>query len=341
MTSLGRVLLQSVAMLAFSVAVSPPSIAIAAQQQDAPSIFSPGVISGAGHDAAPAFTPDGNTVYFGRQAPETAVIMESHRGVNGWSEPQIASFSGEWSDMEPSMAPDGSYLIYVSNRPVRPGGKPGDGFYNGKSWPGKGSALWRVRRTASGWGAPERLPDRINRSTSIYAPTVAADGSVYFMQPNSKTGNFQLFRAQLRDGQYEEPQPLSFSGGEQNDVDPAVAPDESFLIFGSRREPATKSMDLFVVFRDAKGWGTPQWLGEVVNSPTSDAEARFSPDLQTLYFSSERTVPQGYPRTREQTSADLKRIAAWDNSLYNVWEVPLQPLLAKHRGKAGRELIIK
>ncbi|MGH8083293.1 MAG: TolB family protein [Lysobacter sp.] len=334
MNSHSKPFAQTFAALALSAAAASTALA-AAQPQETPTIFAPGVISGAAHDAAPAFAPDGNTVYFGRQAPDTAVIMESHRTANGWSEPEIAGFSGEWSDMEPSMAPDGSFMIYVSNRPARPGEKPGDGFYNGKSWPGKASALWRVRRTTDGWGAPERLPDSINRNTSVYAPTVAADGSVYFMHPNAETGNFQLFRSQMRDGQYQEPQPLSFSGGEQNDVDPAVAPDESFIVFGSRRAQASKSMDLFVAFRDANGWGTPQWLGDAVNSATSDAEARLSPDLKTLYFSSERTVPQGYPRTREQTSADLKRITAWDNSLYNIWQVPLQPLLAKHRSQGG------
>lgn len=336
MTSLIKPLAQASAALALCAGLSSPSLAAAtAPAQAAPTIFSPGAISGAGHDAAPAFTPDGDTVYFGRQAPDTAAIMESHRIADGWSEPRIADFSGEWSDMEPAMAPDGSYMVYVSNRPARAGDKPGDGFYNGKAWPGKASALWRVRRTGKGWSAPERLPEQINRSTSIYAPAVAADGSLYFMQPNAKTGNFQLFRSQMRDGRFEEPQPLPFSGGEQNDVDPAVAPDESFLVFGSRREPASKSMDLFVVFRGDAGWGKPQWLGDVVNGPNSDAEARLSPDLKTLYFSSERTVPVGYPRTREQTQADLKRIAAWDNSLYNIWQVPLRPLLEKYRGEGG------
>jgi len=312
-------------------ALSASALCAAAVPDPTPTVFAAGVISGPAHDAAPAFSPDGNTVFFGRQAPEVAVVMESHRNARGWSAPRIAPFSGEWTDMEPAMAPDGSYLIYVSNRPARPGEPPRDGHYNGKTWPGKGSALWRVRRTAHGWSEPERLPDRINRNDSVYAPSIAADGTLYFMHPNAKTGHFQLFSARLRDGDYDEPQPLPFSGGEQSDVDPAVAPDQSFLIFGSRRAPATASMDLFVAFRDGVGWGVPQWLGERVNSSGSDAEPRLSPDLSTLYFSSERSQPVSYPRTREQTAADLARIQAWDNSLYNIWQVPLQPLLSAHR----------
>lgn len=305
--------------------------AFAAAPDPAPTIFSPGVISGPAHDAAPAFAPDGRSVWFGRQAPEVAVILESHRNARGWSEPRIAPFSGEWIDMEPAMAPDGSYLIFVSNRPAHRGEKPRDGHYNGKTWPGKGSALWRVRRSAHGWSEPERLPARINRSDAVYAPSIAADGTLYFMQPNARTGHFQLFSARLRGGDYDEPQPLPFSGGEQSDVDPAVAPDQSFLIFGSRRAPAAASMDLFVAFREGEGWGAPHWLGERVNSAGSDAEPRLSPDLATLYFSSERSQPVSYPRTRAQSRADLARVQSWDNALYNIWQVPLQPLLSAYR----------
>ncbi|MBN7136270.1 hypothetical protein A7A76_16115 [Lysobacter enzymogenes] len=307
--------------------------AVAAAPDPAPTIFSPGVISGPAHDAAPAFAPDGRSVWFGRQAPDVAVILESRRNARGWSEPWIAPFSGEWTDMEPAMAPDGSYLIFVSNRPAHRGEKPRDGHYNGKTWPGKGSALWRVRRNAHGWSEPERLSARINRSDAVYAPSIAADGTLYFMQPNAATGHFQLFSARLRGGDYDEPQPLPFSGGEQSDVDPAVAPDQSFLIFGSRRAPATASMDLFVAFREGEGWGAPQWLGERVNSAGSDAEPRLSPDLATLYFSSERSQPVSDPRTRAQRRADLARIQSWDNGLYNIWQVPLQPLLSAYRSE--------
>jgi hypothetical protein len=87
------------------------------------------------------------------------------------------------------------------------------------------------------------------------------------------------------------------------------------------------------VFRDGGVWGEPIHLGDVLNSPTSDAEPRLSPDLKTLYFSSERVLPVRFPRLRAAAMDDLKRMESWDNSLYNIWFTPLQPLLTKARNR--------
>src|SRR5580700_11258572 len=91
---------------------------------DSPQVFGPGIISGPVHDMAPAFTPDGKTVYFHRSGPGlTGVILVSYLRNGAWSRPGIASFSGQWQDIEPAMSPDGSYLLFSSNRPV---GKDGE-----------------------------------------------------------------------------------------------------------------------------------------------------------------------------------------------------------------------
>jgi Tol biopolymer transport system component len=289
-----------------------------------PTVFAPGVISGPNHEAAPAFTPDGKTVYFQRSSVRGGTILVSHLEHGRWSKPQIAPFSGVWNDIEPAMAPDGSFLVFVSNRPAATGGQPLQGFYNGSSQ--DGGNMWRVERRGAGWGEPVRLPDTVNRSSTIFAPAVVADGSVYFMDIfGGEKPRFRLYRSQFRAGTYEPAQPLDFSDGTSTDVDPAVAPDESFMIFGSGRPPA-KGMDLFIVRRERSHWGTPSHLGTELNSPGSDAEPRLSPDLKTLYFSSERTVPINYPRSREQARDDLERIQSWDNGQYNIWDVPVAAL---------------
>jgi Tol biopolymer transport system component len=296
----------------------------------APTIFAPGVISGPAHDSAPAFTPDGQTVYFSRSSSAGGAILVSHLRNGRWSHPEIAAFSGEWSDIEPAMSPDGSFLIFVSNRPANSTGKPLDGFYNGKAYPGNGGNLWRVDRIGAGWGKPARLPDSVNRSGSVFAPSVVRDGSVYFMEAMGERGRFQLFRSQFLNGVWQPAQTVPFSDGSSTDVDPAVAPDESFAVFGSGRAPA-QSMDLFIVFRKDGAWEQPIHLGTEVNSATSDAEARLSPDGKTLYFSSDRVVPITYPRTLTSARQDLKRMEEWNNGNYNIWEVSLSPWLNNHQ----------
>src|ERR1700730_12500658 len=96
-----------------------------------PEIFAPGVISGPAHDSAPAFTPDGRAVYFARNNASASTILVSRLRGSRWTPPELAPFSGEWNDMEPAMAPDGSHLVFVSSRPVASAAKPIDGFFNG------------------------------------------------------------------------------------------------------------------------------------------------------------------------------------------------------------------
>ena len=314
-------------MLDIALALMCAHAAATAPATAAPQIFAPGVISGPAHDSAPAFTRDGALVYFSRSSAAQSTILVSKRRGDRWSEPEIARFSGEWNDMEPTMAPDGTYLVFVSNRPLSPGGTPIEGHYNGTAQ--KGGNLWRIDRTDSGWGEPQHLPDVVNTSTSTFAPSIAADGSLWFMTPDAKSGKFRLHRAQWHDGRYETAEPLPFSDGTVSDVDPAVAADESFVVFGSGRLP-NRGIDLFIAFRENGRWGEPQWLGDSVNTPISDAEARLGPDGRTLYFSSERTVPVTYPRTREQARIDQARLASWDNGNYNIWSVSLAPWLDAH-----------
>ena len=295
-----------------------------------PEIFSPGVLSGPAHDSAPTFTPSGEVVYFGRSSPQQSTILVSERRTDGhWSEPRIAPFSGIWNDMEPAMSPDGRFLVFISDRPDREGGAKIEGFFNGSKQ--NGGRIWRVDSREHSWSAPVLLPSSVNTGTSIFAPSVAADASIYFMTTDTGSGKFRLFRAQFKDSGYLPAQPLSFSDGTTTDVDPAVSPDESFLVFGSGRI-AGRGIDLFIAFRNGQAWSEPIHLGNDVNTPKSDAEPRLSPDGKTLYFSSERMVPIQFPRTREQAESDMARMQSWDNGNYNIWQVPLSPLVVRaHR----------
>ena len=280
-------------------------------------------ISGPQHDAAPAFAVDGHEVWFGRSDGTHSTILVSRLAGGRWSVPRTASFSGHWSDMEPAMSPDGRFLVFVSNRPADGVGPPLDGHFMRKSFPGGGGNLWRVERTADGWSVPVRLPDVVNSDSSTFAPSVAVDGSLWFMHPVDGGRRFRLYRAPWRGDRFEVPRPLPFSDGTATDVDPAVAPDESFVVFGSSRSPA-RGIDLFIAFRRGATWGAPQHLGDVVNGAGSDAEARLSPHAHTLYFSSDR---------RSTAAAD--RDEAWNNGKYNIWRFDLSGVLQAHAGMAG------
>jgi Tol biopolymer transport system component len=298
-----------------------------ASTDTAPQIFAPNVISGPANDGAPTFTPDGTTMFFTRSGATWGAILESHQVGDHWSEPEIAPFSGEWSDLQPVLSHDGSYLIFSSWRPAEPHSTSSAD----KGTPVRAAYLWRVDRAGSGWGQPVRLPDTVNFTPHMFKPTLAADGSIYFMAME-KGKKFRLFRSQYQNGNYQKAEPLSFSDGTTGDVDPEIAPDESFLFFSSdSRTPGDSGHEhLFVVFKKAEGWSavTPvHFTNDNKNDPSNDNEAHLSRDLRTIYFASDRSVPVKFPRTREQAKQDLARVQTWDNNNYNVWFVQLSPLL--------------
>ena len=114
------------------------------------------------------------------------------------------------------MAPDGSYLISQSIRPITDP-KPGD------LAPHAVSNLWRINRMGPVWSEAVRLPDSVNIGSSIWKPSMAADGTIYFTYIDN-TGNKRLYASAYKNGSYEVSKPLSFSDGTTGDIDPRSKP---------------------------------------------------------------------------------------------------------------------
>ncbi|MBD8881731.1 PD40 domain-containing protein [Rhodanobacter sp. 7MK24] len=233
-------------------------------------------------DASPAFTPDGNTVFFTRSVGMTRSIFVSHRRDGRWSSPELAPFSGQWLDFEPAMSPDGTYLVFVSNRPIHPGGKPLDGYFGGKSRPGHGGNLWMVDIGSPDGhviNQPLRLPMAVNISSATYSPAVDMSNSIYFTNPDPHTHHTRLYASERPDDAFLPAEPLSFSDGIASDYDPAVAADGCFIVFSSNRAPTPPGHSgLFVAYATASGWSRPQPLGIL------GIEARLGANQHTLYY---------------------------------------------------------
>src|SRR6202044_2143065 len=94
------------------------------------------------------------------------------------------------------------------------------------------------------------LPLAIFAAPGLAAPPAAAGPQLPTATPTMVAGGgkgtFRIYRSQFKDGASLPPQPVSWSDGSSTDVDPAVAPDESYAVFGSGRTPA-QGIDLFFV----------------------------------------------------------------------------------------------
>jgi hypothetical protein len=286
-----------------------------------PHIFAPGSISGPSGVDCLTFTPDGATAFFDQQAGWDGFIMESHRVGDSWSAPRIASFSGQWLDHDPAMAPDGSFLVFTSNRSDVAGGQPLHGGH-----------LWRVDRNGTGWGEPVRLPDVVNDGPHIYAASVAANGDVYYQRMDEPAHQFHLYRTAWRNGRYQTPQRLALGDLAAHELDPAIAPDQSFVVFDANYAGKDKPDHLYIAFRTGDGWSAPIDLGDAVDR-YQPWGSHLGPDGRTLYFTSNYTAKVDYPRSSMQARADLERMRAWDNGNNHIWSVSLAPWLDAARAK--------
>jgi Tol biopolymer transport system component len=263
------------------------AVLLLAASGSAPQIFAPFALPTGSFLQDPAFSPDGQSLYLTRIDPDgghTIVVSTLRDGA--WSAPTIAPFSGHWRDLSTVFSADGNEIIFASNRPIAGGDQPIDAFFGGKPRPKRGGNLWSVRREGEEWGTPQRLPDAVNASTTIFSPALADDGTLYFMQPSGPKNTFHLFIAKNEEGVYRSSEPAPFSDDPNSaDFDPTVAPDNAFVIFISTRPPSRPgTADLFITFRRGDGWTKPADMDRSID-PNGDAiEPRLSPDAKTLYY---------------------------------------------------------
>ena len=296
-----------------------------------PELFAPGIVSTEFMETSAAFTPDGKTVYFTRADFQFSdnTIMESHFKGGKWQEPEVASFSGVWRDSEPHVSPDGAKLFFVSNRPVT-GEKPLVTNFSGRSFPG--ANIWYVEKKGKTWGDPVHINGAVNALPTVYNPSVARNGTLYFSGMLSDgEGRNQIYRSLLTNGEYGKPERLPFSDTKYNHIDPFIAPDESFIVFAANRPGGQgASADIHICFQKDGKWGEPVNLGGKVNSFSLENAPSIAPDGRTLYFASMRPKVINFPKIKESKNAVSKRLRAAENGSRNIWSIDISNFLA-HR----------
>jgi Tol biopolymer transport system component len=284
---------------------------------DQPKLFAPGIVSTEFTETSATFTPDGKTVYFTRSdlAGDHTILTSTFRS-GKWGTPDIASFSGVWRDAEPHICPDGSKLYFTSNRPPAPGAAA---LTTPRGSPG--SNIWYVEKKGNGWGEPVHIDGPINAVPSVFSPSVARNGTIYFSGNLPEGGpRNQIYRSVPVNGVYGKPELLSFSDQQWNHLDPSISPDESFMIFGSNR---SGNFDLFICFQIGGKWGEPIKFGPEINTAIGSNAPSLGPDGKTLYFTSTRRPPRTYPKPKEKFSEFEKRLRVVENGSRNIWMVDI------------------
>ncbi len=141
----------------------------------------------------------------------------------------------------------------------------------------------------------KKINSKLNESSAVFTK----DGNtMYFTRNNiieSKLGKssenaifLKIFRAKknVKTGKWEDVESLPFNSDDFNTAHPALSPDESYLYFASNRSGGFGESDLYRVKINGDSFGSPENLGDKINTPAKETFPFVSADNE-LFFASD------------------------------------------------------
>ncbi len=278
-----------------------------------PILFGEGVISTAADELNACFTLDEKAVYFCINAPvnRLGVILVSRFEDGKWQTPEVASSSGQYSDYDPFLTPDGSKLFFISNRPVE--GQAEQNY-----------DIWYVKKTKEGCSDPENPGTPINTEANEFYPSVSANGTLYFStrraseQRGIRSPSRRAYRWQIRrTGEVERrcQQPI------RRDRCLHRARQEVDRVCQLRQIWGLGLGDLYISYNQKGVWTPTKHLGEKINSNAREYCPIFSPDSEYFFFTSMRGFTHGpleKPLSYEQLMNHLRSTLNGTGNIYQV-----------------------
>ncbi len=279
--------------------------------KDSAKIFAENFISNEFNERDAAFSPDGDEFFYSLKGPSRFSLIHVIR-VNGiWQSPEVAPFSGKYSDIEARFSLDGKRLYFVSNRPINGSGEPKD--YD----------IWFVEKTDNKWGIPQNLGTPVNTEANEFYPSFTKDGTIYFCAKREGSfGSEDLFFSELKDGKYQEPKNLGDSINTVNDeFNSFIEPNGKYIMFTSTGwGKGLGSGDLWISFRKGNNeWTTPKNMGEKVNSEFFEYCPSLTPNGKFLFFTSNRSNTENNMKEKLTYNKILRDLHSTLNGSQNIY----------------------
>lgn len=255
-------------------------------QTDSLQVFAEGMISTGMYERDIVFSKDGKEVFWGLFVNGISTILYSKQIDGIWSEPEVAPFASDpkFFYLEPALSPDSKKIYFLSTKNP-PNKEPLPGWQH--------QNIWCAEKDEKGnWQEAYILPAPINSEANEYFPSVADDGTLYFTRVPKRSRDTKLYKAEIVDGQYQEPVLLPEAiNGKGNPYNAFISPDESFLISCISNHPDSKirDSDYILYEKNENGkWDEGKLLGEKINWPGYNAvSTSISQDGKYIFFSIE------------------------------------------------------
>ncbi|WP_341217145.1 hypothetical protein [uncultured Wocania sp.] len=264
-----------------------------------------------------AIAPNGNEIMFSAQSVmgSTSVIITITKESGEWSNPKVASFSGQFFDLEPFFSHDGLKLYFVSTRPLDHSNNTPKDF-----------DIWFVERhdLKSNWSKPINMGSPINTEHGEFYPSIAKNGNFYFTRDNPKLKQKDdIYMSVSINGKLSEPKVLSGAiNSEGYEYNAFIAPDESYLIYGCyNRKDSFGSGDLYISYNTIEGWTKAKNLGDKINSTKMDYCPFVDVKTNTLYFTSKLDNTKTKFEKPQSFEDLLDEFNKYDNGLSRLYKV--------------------
>ncbi len=287
-----------------------------------PTVFLPGFISNDLNNRDLTMSPEGDELYTSIVSPgnRLSTIVFSRKLPDGsWSALEIASFSGRYNDLEPALSVDGNSLYFASRRPIRGSEE--------KDWD-----IWKTTRVSGGWTSPVNLGEPLNSPGDEFYPSVTRTGSIYFTATREDgLGKEDMYRSSFDPelSSYRVPTNLGDKiNSPAYEFNGYIDPDENFLLFSSAgRTDSLGSGDLYISFSNAEGdFEEAIHLPAPINSSKLDYCPFVSPDLEQLFFTSDRDTLAVNRKDTFDYPELVSQLRSYGNGSGDIYQLPLRAL---------------
>ncbi len=283
-------------------------------------MFAKGIVSREFQELNAVFSPDGNEFYFTIADPlrtfYTIVFYKKNKN-DEWEGPEVAPFSGSYSDADPYFSSDGKRLFFISKRPITKTETKSKDF-----------DIWVTDRIKTGWSEPQRLSPTINTEANEFYVSVTDDESVYYSaqyKGGYGYGDIYVAREDANGKQIVENLGEAINT-DKGEGDPYVSPDGKMLIFMSwGREEDLGGGDLYISFKENGKWSKAKNLGPKINSSAFEYCPMLSPDGKYFFWTSYRSSPM-YTQTARDYDDFMGKLNDVDNGLGNVYWIDAKVL---------------
>lgn len=243
-----------------------------------PEIFAPNIVSTGMTEINACFSPDYTEFFFSVIMPgNNFVIMSMTYNGQQWSAPEVASFSGEYSEADPFITADGKWLYFVSKRPI-----------DSLQTPKKDWDIWRVENINGEWAKPEHLDSDINSDKDDIYPSLTKEGTLYFSSGRGGGNNRDIYFAKSNGSDFEPSVKLSETINKYWEGDIYISPNEDYMIF--RTYGRDTGSGLYITFNSDGEWSTPQNMGKEINKTGGELCPMVDPDGKYFFFSSRHII---------------------------------------------------